>query len=89
MVNMTIESINVGKTELEIGLYDVDRDVNGMTASSKLLTSTPKPSDFKALSGIGNWHSKADQCDPLLDSSCVKCRVSEWKIPSLKQQKPN
>jgi hypothetical protein len=52
MVNMTIESINVGKTELERLGFTVDKDVNGMPASRNS-PSTPKPSDFKALSGIG------------------------------------
>jgi hypothetical protein len=36
MVNMTIESINVGKTELDRLGFTVDKEVNGMTASSKI-----------------------------------------------------
>jgi hypothetical protein len=35
MVNMTIESINVGKTELERLGFTIDKDVKGMPASSR------------------------------------------------------
>jgi hypothetical protein len=55
MVNMTIESINVGKTELDRLGFTVDKEVNGMTLPARKSPSTPKPSDFKALSGIGTF----------------------------------